>query len=336
MATKGVGVKVPMMSAVRFDGTGVDVHQIRRVRPATGQILVRVTAVALDRADGEPGVGPRPVRLDTTGHRILGRHVAGAVAAPGAGVDGWPLGRSVVLQPESPAGRGWFVAGVDHDGGLADYVVAPAEAVVALPSDVSPSLGARLALAARAAALLEQAGVSPGASLGIWGAGSLGTAAIAVARVLGAAPVVVVEPREAGRAAALEAGADVVIDPTATEVSARVLEITGRRGLDLALHLAPDPRAAEQAVAGLGPAGRGVLVGPAGSVGGVDRWDGRTLSGPPRVGPDVLPRLLHLVIRGRLHLPEPSPVQGGLPAAARLLDTAVRGGAPVGPHLLTL
>lgn len=328
-------MKVPMMSTVRFDGSVVGVEQVRRVRPATGQVLVRVTAIAIDRPDGETHVGPHPVRLNPAGRRTLGRHAVGTVAALGVGVDGWPLGRPVVLQPEVRVRGGWFVPGVEHDGALAEYVVAPAEALVTLPGDLSPTVGVQLPLAARAASMLAHARLSPGESVGIWGAGALGSAVLAVARALGAAPIVVIDPREEARAAARDLGADASLDPTEAELPERVQELTGRRGFDVALHVAPDPGAAEQTMAGLGPRGRGVLAGPAQRIGGIDRWDGRTLSGVPRVDPGALPRLAHLASQGRLRLPVRPSLPGGLSAAAELLDAAVRG-VPVEPRVLSL
>lgn len=329
-------MKIPMMSAVRFDGSGVRVEEVRRVRPATGQVLVRVTAVALDRSDGEPRTGPRPVLLNPAGRRTLGRHAAGTVAGIGVGVDGWPLGLPVVIRPEVWARRSSFLPGVEHDGSLADYLVAPADALVPLPDGLSPAEGARLPLAARAFSILTHARVVPGESVGVWGAGALGGAALAVARALGAAPVVAVEPDEVARATTPDRGADASLDPAVDDVPAVVRRLTGRRGLDVALHAACDPAAAGQALAALGPEGRLVLAGPAPGIGGVDRWDGRTLSGVPRMDPDALPRVAHLADQRRLHLLETPPLPGGLPAAAGLLDAAVRGGPVVAPQVLSL
>lgn len=330
-------MKIPIMSAVRFDGSGVRVEEIRRVRPAMGQVLVRVTAVALDRSDGEPRTGHRQVLLDHAGRRTLGRHAVGTVAGVGVGVDGWPLGLPVVIRPEVWARRSSFLPGVEHDGALADYLVAPAEALLPLPVGLSPAEGARLPLMARALSILTHARLVPGESVGVWGAGALGGAALAVARALGAAPVVAVEPDEVARATTPDRGADASLDPAVDDVPAVVRRLTGRRGLDVALHAACDPAAAGQALATLGPEGRLVLAGPApGIASGIDRWDGRTLSGVPRMDPDALPRVAHLSDQHRLHLLETPPLPGGLAAAAGLLDAAVRGGPVVTPQVLSL
>ncbi|MEU3269308.1 zinc-binding dehydrogenase [Saccharomonospora sp. NPDC006951] len=328
-------MKIPTMNALRFDGSGAGIEQVRRARPAGGQVLVRVAAVAVGRVDGEPHAGLRPVRLNAEGRRTLGRHVAGTVAAPGAGVDAWPLGRPVVLQPEVSVRGGWFLPGVEHDGGLADYIAAPEQALVALPDELSLSDGAGLALAARAGSLLAHARLSPGESVGIWGAGAAGSCAVAVARALGAAPIVAVDPGHRARVTVRDLGADASFDPADPSLPERLRELTGRRGLDVALHLAPDPLAAEQVVAGLGPRGRGVLAGPAHRIGGLERWDGRTLSGVPPVAPDVLPLLVRLASRGRLRLPAFPALRGGQAEAAELLDSAVRGRSPAEPRLVT-
>lgn len=327
-------MKVPVMHAVRWDGAGVRLDEVRRARPATGQVLVRVGAVVLDRRDAEPLAGPRPTQLDAAGVRTLGRHVAGTVAMPGAGADGWPLGRPVALQPEVTMRRGWFAPGTEHDGGLAEYVVAPTEGLVLLPRDLPMTIGALLPLAARAHGMLARAGVVPGTSVGIWGAGSLGGAALAVARLLGAAPIAVVDPDPAARAAALEGGADAALDPADPTRDEQLIALTAGRGLAAALHTAPDAAAGEQAFTALAPDGRGVLAGPMHALDSIERWDGRALSGPPRVDPDSLPRLAHLASHGRLHLPVPRELSGGLPAAAELLAGACRGASAVTPHVV--
>lgn len=322
------------MPAVRTDGSAVRLEEVRRARPATGEVLVRVRAVMVDRRDGEHRVGPHPVRLDAQGRRTLGRHVAGTVAAPGAGVDGWPLGRPVALRPETAVRQGWHVPGIEHEGGLAEYVVAPADALVPLPRDLPFCVGAVLPLAARAHSMLEHARLGPGDAVGIWGAGSLGACAIAVARVSGAAPLVVVDPDGAARAAALELGADVALDPGDPDLADRVRAVTGGRGLDVVLHASPQATASVQSREAAAPDGRVVLAGPAAPTHD-DRWDGRTLSGPPRTAPGSLPLVAHLASAGRLWLPVPPALADGLAGAAAALDAAGRA-QHLAPHLVVL
>lgn len=324
------------MLTVRTDGAAVEVEEMRRARPATGEVLVRVAAVAIDRRDGELEAGPHPLRLDPRGGRTLGRHVAGTVAAPGAGVDGWPLGRLVALQPETALRRGWHLPGVEHDGGLAEYLVAPATALVPLPRDLPLTVGALLPLAARAHSMLRHARIAPGEALGVWGVGSLGGCAIAVARAMGAAPIIAVDPDPVAREAALDLGADVALDPADPELEERIRSLTSGLGLDVSLHAASDAAAAPSAVDALSPSGRAVLAGPVRGCGDHERWDGRTLSGPPRTAPESLPLVAHLASSGRLRLSVPPVMADGLSAAAAVLDCALRSGQPLSPHLVVL
>lgn len=322
------------MLTVRTDGTLTRVDEVRRLRPAAGEVLVRVGAVAIDRRDGEIAGGGDTLRLDAEGRRTLGRHVAGVVAAPGVGVDSWPLGRQVAVQPETALRGGWHVPGAQHDGGLAEYVVAPAAALVLLPRDLPLTVGALLPLAARAHGMLRHVRVQLGESVGIWGAGSLGGAAIAVARAMGAVPIIVIDPDVAARRSALDLGADTALDPRDPGVAERIHALTAGRGLDAALHASCDASAARVVVDTLGPTGRAVLAGPVGRVGERERWDGRTLSGPPRTDPESLPLVAHLAASGRLRLAAPE-LTNGLAGAADLLDTAVRDRSAVVPSVVT-
>lgn len=316
-------MRFPLMQAVQCDGDGVELVELRRARPATGQVLVRVEAVALDRRDGEPAAGPRPMTFGAAGRRTMGRHVVGTVAAPGAGVDGWPLGRPVALQPEA-VGRGWFAPGTEHDGGCAEYVAVPVAGLVTLPRNLPLAEATVLPRAARAYSMLTHARLKPGESVGIWGAGALGGAAVAVARLLGAAPIVVVDPEERSRAEALTLGADEALTPDDPDLGERLRQLTGGGGLAVGIHAASQTPAAAQMFAALASAGRGILAGPASPLSTGDRWDGRTLSGPPRVDPAALPLLAQLASQERLRLPVPPTLPGGLAAAARVLDEAVR------------
>ena len=111
------------------------------------------------------------------------------------------------------------------------------------------------------AALLERAQVRPAESVGIWGVGGLGIHAVKLARLLGAAPIVVLDPRESARDRGLRAGADLAIDPTVADAVGQVRAATGGDGLDVALDVVGSPAVLQQAEQCLGRAGRLVMVG---------------------------------------------------------------------------
>ncbi|MBB3082378.1 zinc-binding dehydrogenase [Geodermatophilus sabuli] len=297
----------PTMRAVRVEAaTGhVVVQSVRRPRPAAGQVLVRVAAAGLGRPDVELVAGRGGLRPDASGWRTLGREVAGVVAAPGAGVDGWPLGRRVALRSSVRMPRGRFALGVDQEGGWADYVVAPVESLVLLPDVVPFEQAAVLDVVATAwSALARTGGLRPGEAVGIWGVGGLGTHAVQVARLLGAAPIVAIDPRPEARQRALGLGADAALDPEDASFDADLRGVNGGRLLDVALHAAGS--GAPQVLASLATDGRAVLLGgsAAGALGDVvDPWaDGKCLLGHAGPLPEDVPLLLRLITHRRLDL----------------------------------
>lgn len=313
------------MLAIRTDGTTPEVEQVRRVRPAAGEVLVRVTDVVIDRRDVELAKGGPGLRRGWDGRRTLGRHVTGVVAAPGAGVDGWPLGRAVALRPETVVRTGWHVPGATDDGGLAEYVAVPVGSLVQLPRGLPDDVATALPLAARAHGILERAGLRLGEAVGVWGAGSLGRSLVAVTRVMGAAEIVVVDPDPRAREAALALGADTALTPGDLEGTAL--------GLDVVVHAAPDAGAVPGALAGLAPGGRAVLIGVTDAAAGVGDWGDRTVSGPPRTPSESLPLVARLAATGRLRLPVATRLQGGLGAAVEGLRVGPDG--PVHPVVVS-
>lgn len=301
-------MKPPTMQAVRVDTRSghVVVETVRRPRPAAGQVLVRVAAAGVGRPDVELVAGRRPLRPDASGRRTLGREVAGFVAAPGAGINGWPLGRRVVLRSSVRLPSGGVSLGVDQDGGWADYVVAPVEALVPIPDGIPFEEATVLDVAATAwSALTRTGGLRPGEAVGVWGVGGLGTQVVHLARFLGAAPVVAVDPRPEARDRALRLGADAALDPREESFRADLRAAGGGRLLDLVLHTADRASALPRAVASLEPGGRVVVVGPTGSVelGDADFWRaGGRLLGHAGPLPEDLPVLLRLLAHRRLDL----------------------------------
>lgn len=217
------------MKAVRFHEVGgpevLQYGEIERPEPGAGQVRLRVAASAFNAADNgmRAGLLPIPIRLP----HIPGYDVSGTIDALGDGVDGFAVGDEVI----------GFLP-MTEDGGAAEYVIAPAEALVAAPTAVPLADAAALpsvALTARQA-LFDDGGLVAGERVLIVGAGGVvGKYATALARRAGATVIATASPRSA--AAVRAAGADEVIDHTTTSVQDAVAA-----PVDLLLNLAPiDP-----------------------------------------------------------------------------------------------
>lgn len=166
--------------------------------PGPGEVLVRVAAAGLNRADllQRQGFYPPPPGASD----IIGMECSGTVAALGEGVTGWSVGDQVCA----------LLAG----GGYAEQVVVPAGQVMPVPAGVSLVEAAGLPEVACTvwSNLVMTAGLEHGETLLVHGgAGGIGSFAIQLGRALGVT-VLTTAGTEDKRAFCRELGADVAID----------------------------------------------------------------------------------------------------------------------------
>jgi len=219
------------MKAVRFHEYGepevLRYEDVEQPVPGAGQVRIRVAGTSFNGVDGtiRGGFmqGPIPVTLPHT----PGIDVAGTVDALGEGVDGVEVGDQVV----------GFLP-MDGDGAAAQYVLAPAGILAAAPRHVPlPDTAALPAVGLTAwQALFDHGKLAAGQRVLINGAGgAVGGYAVQLAKNAGAFVIATAGPRSNERVTT--AGADEVVDHTATPVTEAVTE-----PVDLVLNLAPiDP-----------------------------------------------------------------------------------------------
>lgn len=238
------------MQAILFDTFGApDVLHIGNCpAPSMGlhDLLVDVRATALNRADLLQRQGkymPPPGESS-----ILGLEMSGYVSAVGPEVEGWTVGDRVCA----------LLTG----GGYAQQVVVPAEMALRLPPSMSFTEGAAIPESFLTAyqALHLLADLQAGERVLIHaGASGLGTAAIQLARLAGAAEVFVTA--SAGKHDCCRAlGADHVIDYQKTIFTDAVLSQTADAGVDVLMDVIGGTAFAENLRA-LAPDGRMVLLG---------------------------------------------------------------------------
>jgi 2-desacetyl-2-hydroxyethyl bacteriochlorophyllide A dehydrogenase len=263
------------MRAARFDAASgrLSVEDVPIPVPAPDEVLVRVEACGICLSDVHliDGSLPGPLPVVTPGNES-----AGVVAEVGDQVRGWQPGDRVLLAGGRPCRscercvRGRFEAclafeimGFSYDGAWAQYVVVPAPTLTSVP-DAMPFPEAAIladAVSTPYAAVTARAQVRPGEAVGLWGIGGLGVHAVQVARMVGASPVIAVDPLASARERALALGADAALDPTSDDVVERVRELTGGLMLDAAFDLVGANVVLAQTVACLGRGGRAVMVG---------------------------------------------------------------------------
>ena len=217
------------MKAVRYhEFGGPDVlryEDIALPTPGAGQVRVKVAASAFNAADNGMRAGflPIPVVLP----HVPGYDVSGNVDALGEGVDSLEIGQAVI----------GFLP-MERDGGAAQYVIAPADALVAAPTTTSLADAAALPSVALTAwqALFDDGALQAGQRVLIVGAGGVvGKYAIALAKRAGVHVVATASPRSIDAVRA--AGAEQIIDHTRADLLGAV---DGQ--VDVLLNLAPiDP-----------------------------------------------------------------------------------------------
>jgi threonine dehydrogenase-like Zn-dependent dehydrogenase len=234
--------------------------------PGPGQVRIKVGAAGVCLSDVHLISGLVGPLRNADAERTLGHEVAGTVDALGAGVEGWTEGNRVTLQAVIARPWGLDTMGVDYDGGWAEYVVVPQEVLVPIP-DAMPFEQACIipdAVSTPWAAICHTAKVHAGEAVGVWGAGGLGIHAVQLLRMIGAGPIVAVDPLPAARQNALQRGADAALDPTDARFVDQLRELLGGGGLDAAFNFAGFPGVDEQILPLLNPGGRLTIIGLSG------------------------------------------------------------------------
>ncbi|ROR28779.1 NADPH:quinone reductase-like Zn-dependent oxidoreductase [Curtobacterium sp. JUb34] len=198
------------MKAVQFHEVGgpevLQYGEIEQPVPAAGQVRLRVAASAYNAADNGMRAGFLPIPIELP--HVPGYDVSGTVDAIGDGVTGVSVGDAVIA----------FLP-MERDGGAAEFVIAPAEAVVAAPTGMPLADAAALPSVALTAwqALFDDGHLRSGQRLLVIGAGGVvGKYAVQLAKRAGAHVIATASPRSADAVRA--AGADQVIDHTDTDV----------------------------------------------------------------------------------------------------------------------
>lgn len=191
---------------------------------------------------------------------VLGHEYSGEVIAVGSAVTGVKPGDHVTVDPNMycnkclPCRMGkkqncehLFALGVNVNGGFAQYSVCPDTQCFVVKPDIDFDVAAMAEPLACAVHGIDQAAIRPGQNVLIIGGGTIGLIMAQLARLEGAAVVMVSEPIEMRRMIALEVGADAVIDPIHEDLNKRIEEITGRVGADVVIECIGNPRTCEQA-----------------------------------------------------------------------------------------
>jgi len=258
--------------------------------PKKAEVLVRIDAVAICQTDleiiyhGPPALiqGGDPFNKDfTPGHEYMG-----TVVALGPGVDECKIGQRVAVEIHAGCGqckrcregmytschnygmnygdhdKGHRANGFTTDGGFCEYQVNNVNTLVPIPDEMSDEEGTLVVTAGTGMyALTELGGLMAGESVCVTGPGPIGLMTVAVAKALGAQPVILTGTRDNRLQIGKELGADAVVNVRKeSNVVEAVKKLNGGKGVDYVVECSAATSAVNDAVNMVNRGGRVCLA----------------------------------------------------------------------------
>jgi D-arabinose 1-dehydrogenase-like Zn-dependent alcohol dehydrogenase len=262
------------MKVVQVARANAGLELVERDVPVPGarQVRIKVQACGVCHSDMFTVTGAFPgLKLP----RVPGHEVVGIIDDIGADVPDWKQGMRVGVGWHgghcghcSSCRRGDFITcrlgqvpGISYDGGYAEYMIAPFEALASVPAELQSAEAAPLLCAGITTFnALRHSGARVGDLVAILGIGGLGHLGVQFANRMGFRTVAIARGADKGPLAT-KLGAQTYIDSTAQDVAA---ELTQLGGAKVILATVTDAKSMSAAIGGLGIDGKLLVVGASG------------------------------------------------------------------------
>ena len=240
--------------------------------PKSGQVRIKVQACGVCHSDMFTVIGAFP---GIHYPRVPGHEVVGIIDALGAQVPDWKKGTRVGVGWHGghcghcpSCRRGDFITcvygqipGISYDGGYAEYMIAPFEALASIPDELKSDDAAPLLCAGITTFnALRHSGAGPGDLVAVLGVGGLGHLGVQFAAKMGFRTVAIARGADKGPLAK-KLGAQIYIDSTAQDAATELSKLGGAKVI---LATVTDARSMSSVVAGLGIDGKLLVVGASG------------------------------------------------------------------------
>jgi D-arabinose 1-dehydrogenase-like Zn-dependent alcohol dehydrogenase len=257
------------VAQVSKGGAGLEIVEREIPEPGAGHVRIKVQACGVCHSDALTVDGVWP---GIQYPRVPGHEVAGVIDAVGAGVAEWKKGQRVGVGwhggedgtcPECRRGdfrncRNGKIPGISYDGGYQQYMLAPVEALAAIPDSLSDVDAAPLLCAGITTYnSLRHSGALPGDLVAVQGIGGLGHLGIQFANKFGY-KVAAIGRGPDNATLAKKLGAHLYIDSVATDAAEELQKLGGAKVI---LATAPSSKAMSALFNGLGPNGKLMVIG---------------------------------------------------------------------------
>ena len=269
MATTKIATAPMKVAQIFKPGADFEIVEREIPKPGAGEVLIKVQACGVCHSDVLTKEGMLP---GIQYPRIPGHEVAGFIDELGAGVSAWKKGQRVGVGWHGgqdgtclSCRRGDFrncrnlkIPGISYDGGYQQYMVAPVEALVAIPESLDAIESAPLLCAGITTFnALRHSGAMPGDLVAVEGIGGLGHLGVQFANKFGYKVAAIGRGGEHA-ALAKKLGASVYIDSRATNAAEELQKLGGAQVI---LATAPNSKAMSELIDGLGPNGKFMVIG---------------------------------------------------------------------------
>ena len=223
-----------MKAAVIYNPGDIRILDVDEPKPKEDEVLVKVKASGFCGTDFATFKGVYYANFPV----ILGHEFSGEVVEVGEGVNKVKVGDRVTVDPNIVCHNCYFckigeehlcenlvTIGTHRNGGFTEYSVVPETNVFKMEKDLPFETGAMVEPLACAMRGIELANIKNGDTLLVLGAGAMGILMVLLARIAGAANIIISEPIGERRSIAKECGADLIINPNEQNVLEEVKRV---------------------------------------------------------------------------------------------------------------
>lgn len=261
-----------MKSAVFYEKHKLIVEDIETPKPGKNEVLIKVMACGICGTDvhifeGDEGAAATPAGT------VLGHEFSGVIEMLGEGVSGYQVGDKVCVDPNKLCGDCYYCRnGIGHfcenmigigttvNGGFSEYCVVPVSQLYKVSDKATFEEAAMAEPVACCMHGIDMCDISCGDTVMVIGGGMIGLIMLQLAKLKGAAKLIIVEPVEAKREHAKRLGADLCIDPFNEDVKA-VLAANNIERINTVIECVGNVKTMEQAISYAGKKSTVMLFG---------------------------------------------------------------------------
>ncbi len=264
------------MKAAKWYGTrDIRIEDVEEPSIDRDQVLIKVSYAGICGSDFHVWTGEFPAWFEPP--KILGHEFSGEIVKIGDKVTetGLEVGDRVTVDPTMNCGTCFYcrtghpmrcenlktIGWTYQPGAITEYVNVRHDFVYKLPTEITLEEAAVTEPVSCAYHSFENAGIQPGYSVAILGAGTIGLCLLQLAKGAGASPIIVTDVDTAVFDVAKKLGADVTLNPREVDIIKEIKDLTDGSGVNVSFEAVGIPETIKQAIELVGTGGKAMMMG---------------------------------------------------------------------------